>query len=129
MFTDLNVFRTAHALAVHAGKHQAVVAQNMANADTPGYRAREIASFDQMLEVADTGNAMRASRARHLNGAPGGGPQWEITSPAAAADPNGNTVSIEKEMLKGVEIRRQHDQALAIYKSSLTILRTSLGRA
>ena len=32
-------------------------------------------------------------------------------------------------MLKAVDVMRQHDRALAIYKSSLNILRTSLGRA
>jgi len=133
MFTDLNVFQTAHALAVHAGQRQAIIAQNVANADTPGYRARDIAPFADMLTGEGNTAGMRTSRAGHLNGALVGalvgGPSWETTTPTAAAEPNGNTVSLEKEMLKGVEIKRQHDLALAIYKSSLNIIRTSLGRA
>jgi len=129
MFTNLNVFQTAHALAVHAGQRQAIVAQNMANADTPGFKARDIAPFGEIMSVRDTGSGMRASRAHHLNGATGGGLMWETTTPNAATDPNGNSVSVEKEMLKGVEIKRQHDMALAVYKSSLNILRASLGRA
>lgn len=128
MFTDLNVFKAASALAVHAGQRQAIVAQNVANSDTPGYRARDIAPFSQMLTSGEFGSEMRASRARHLNGASGAGPTWETTTPVAPADPNGNSVSIENEMLKAVEVKRQHDRALAIYKSSLSILRTSLGR-
>ncbi len=43
-------------------------------------------------------------------------------------DPNGNSVSLETEMLNAVSAKRQHDRALAIYKSSLTVLRASLGR-
>lgn len=128
MFTDLNVFRTAHAMAVHAGQRQAIVAQNMANADTPGYRARDIAPFAQTLKGDASSGGMRTSRARHLNGASGAGLMWETTTPKAAADPNGNTVSIETEMLRAVDTKRQHDRALAIYKSSLKLLRTSLGR-
>jgi len=128
MFTDLNVFQTAHALAVHAGQRQATVAQNMANADTPSFKARDIASFGEMVSVDTTGAGMRSSRAQHLNGVTSGGLMWETTTPDAMPDPNGNSVSIEKEMLKGVDIKRQHDMALAIYKSSLNILRTSLGR-
>jgi flagellar basal-body rod protein FlgB len=129
MFTDLNVFQTAHALAVHAGQRQAIVAQNVANADTPGYRARDIAPFAKMVSNDGASGGMRASRTGHLNGAPKDELIWGITTPTGAMDPNGNSVSVEKEMLKGVEIKRQHDLALAIYKSSLNILRTSLGRA
>lgn len=129
MFTDLNVFRTAHAMAVHAGQRQAIVAQNMANSDTPGYRARDITPFSQMLTADASNTGMRASRTRHINGVSGSGPNWETTTPVAAADPNGNTVSVEQEMLKAVEVKRQHDRALAIYKFSLKILRSSLGRA
>jgi flagellar basal-body rod protein FlgB len=42
--------------------------------------------------------------------------------------PNGNSVSLETEMVKAVEVKRQHDQALAIYKSSMNVLRASIGR-
>ena len=45
MFENLQVFKIAHAMAVHAGKRQSVIAANMANADTPGYRARDVAPF------------------------------------------------------------------------------------
>lgn len=128
MFTDLNVFQTAQASAVHAGKRQAIIAQNVANADTPGYKARDLAPFDQLVSGMSTGSGMRASRANHLNGNSTDGLKWETVTPISAADPNGNSVSIEKEMLKSVEIKRQHDRALAIYKSSLNILRTSLER-
>ncbi len=128
MFTDLNVFRTAYALAVHAGQRQAIVAQNVANADTPGFKARDIADFANVVSPDSSGFGMQASRASHLNGDSRSGLKWETTTPVGAADPNGNSVSIEKEMLKGVEIKRQHDLALAIYKSSLNILRSSLGR-
>ena len=45
------------------------------------------------------------------------------------SDPNGNSVAIEDEILRSVDAKRQHDRALAIYRSSLNILRTSIGRA
>lgn len=129
MFTELNVFRTATAMAVHAGQRQAIIAQNVANADTPGYKARDLAPFQDVLNNNDIGTSMRASRAGHLNGTSNSELKWETFTPEAAADPNGNTVSIEKELLNGVEIKRQHELALAVYKSSMNILRTSLGGA
>ena len=49
MYTNLNVLKAAHALATHAGQRQSVVAQNVANADTPGYR-RKMTTFEQVVE-------------------------------------------------------------------------------
>ncbi len=129
MFTDLNVFKMANAMAVHAGQRQAVIARNVANADTPGYQARDIEPFAQAFAKHSSSAGMRISRTSHLNAPSTDRLQWRESTPDASADPNDNTVSIEQEMLKAVEVMRQHDRALAIYKSSLKILRTSLGRS
>ncbi len=129
MFSDLNVFKMAYAMATHAGQRQAVVARNMANADTPGYRERDIAGFAESYAGTDVKRPMTATRAGHLNGAGPTAQSWESFETDAPGDPNGNNVSIEDQMLKAVEVKRQHDRALAIYKSSLNILRVGLGRA
>lgn len=128
MYSDLKVFNLAYAMATHAGKRQAVIARNMANSDTPGYRPGDIASFADSLESGLSGASMRASRATHLNGAGGGRPLWQEVAAKGPVGPNGNGVSLEEEMLKAVEAKRQHDRALAIYKSSLSVLRASLGK-
>ncbi|MEX0317833.1 MAG: FlgB family protein [Ruegeria sp.] len=125
MFSDLNVFKTAYAMATHAGQRQAVISRNMANADTPGYQARDIEAFDSVYSGGPR-TKMIASRNGHLNGVERG--DWAEFTPENPTDPNGNSVSIEEEMLKAVDVKRQHDRALAIYRSSLTILRASLGK-
>ena len=51
MFEKLEIFRMAHAMSVHAGARQSVVAQNIANADTPGYAARDVRPFKEILEI------------------------------------------------------------------------------
>ncbi|WP_170526218.1 FlgB family protein [Ruegeria arenilitoris] len=129
MFSDLNVFKVAYALATHAGQRQAVISRNMANADTPGYRARDIESFAEAFEKSSATSAMSATRDGHLNGVGPGGMTWAEHMRGGAVDPNGNGVSLEEEMLNAVEVKRQHDRALAIYKSSIGILRTGLGKA
>ncbi|KUF09607.1 FlgB family protein [Pseudoponticoccus marisrubri] len=125
MFENLDVFRTAMTMARHAGLQQAYSAQNMANADTPGYRAREMPAFRLAGDTLDT--AQKATRAGHLHGTTR--TIFEARDRDTPADPNGNTVSLEQEMLAAVGAKRQHDRALAIYRSNLTILRTSLGRS
>jgi len=124
MFTSLDVFKTAYAMAVHAGQRQALVAQNVAHADTPGYRALELPSFAQSY---DTPHAARATRDGHLFGAGSGIAPRPIRMDGAETL-NKNTVTIEGQMLQAVDVKRQHDRALAIYTSALTVLRASLGR-
>ena len=128
MFTELNVFKLANAMATHAGKRQALVSQNIANADTPGYHAKDIKPFSEVFDDDAQLDGMRASRSGHLNGSSGQGADWAVSTSDAGNDPNNNSVSVETEILKGVEVKRQHDRALAIYKSSMNVLRTSLGR-
>lgn len=127
MFTSLDLFRMAHAMATHAGTRQSVVATNIANADTPGYRARDIIPFAEAYQHGE-GFGMRATRARHLNAADTTGRLTPFIADSEDTSPNGNAVSLEQELLKGVDTQRQHEKALAIYRSGLTILRTSIGR-
>jgi len=114
-------------MATHAGQRQAVIARNMANADTPGYRARDIESFKTAFEQSSGQQQMTATRPGHLNGGRGDA-RWSETVSQSATDPNGHGVSLEDQMLNAVEVKRQHDRALAIYRSSLSVLRTSLGK-
>lgn len=128
MFNDLEVFRMAHAMAAHAGARQAVIARNMANADTPGYVARDIAPFADMYQQQGASGAMQATRPGHLHG-DAASPDYAVQERRdAERDPNGNSVSLESEMLNAVAVKRQHDRAIAIYKSSLTVLRAAVGR-
>ncbi len=128
MFEKLEIFRIAHAMATHAGARQAVVARNMANADTPGYAARDITPFAKAYHSESSGFALRATRSSHLGGSPRGGHYESFETTTEGNDPNGNSVSLEREMLHAVEVKRQHDRALAIYRSSMTILRAAAGR-
>ena len=133
MFQKLGIFQMAHAMASHAGKLQVVAAQNMANADTPGYKAKDLTQFKDTLRTSPTGTGQRATRSGHLNGIERDGPllgqAQVILAETAKTDPNGNSVAIEDEILRAVDAKRQHDRALAIYRSSLNILRTSIGRS
>ena len=128
MFEKLEIFRMAHAMSVHAGARQSVVARNMANADTPGYVARDVRPFAEIMTSGDTGFVPRATRPGHLNGTALPFDLEVAERRNSDADPNGNSVSLETEMMKAVDVKRQHDRALAIYKSSLTVLRSALGR-
>jgi flagellar basal-body rod protein FlgB len=114
MFETLDIFTLARARASHAAARQAQVARNVANADTPGYRARDVAPFDEVFRATQAAGAAPA-RPRMIDA---GGPE----------SPNGNTVSLEAEMVRAVQAQRDHSRALTVYRSAMTVLRTSLGR-
>jgi len=126
MFENLDVFVMSSAMARHAGSRQALIAQNVANADTPQYKSQDLPSFSSVFEQPDAGG-QKATRARHLNSAMNLNGIAPIER-GSGRSPDGNTVSIEQEMLKATEVQREHDRALAIYKSALGILRSTLGR-
>lgn len=121
MFESLEVLRMAQAFATHAGTRQQAIAQNIANADTPGYQARDAIPFsDYFQRLGDDRAGGRLPR----------GPDAFIRTDAAPANhaPNGNTVSVEHEMMRGVETRQQHELALGVYSMARDLLRSSIGR-
>lgn len=129
MLEKLQIFNMATAMAQHAGTRQATIAQNIAHADTPGYRAREVAPFADTYRQDSNPHFQRATRAGHITGNASGFQAEFISADRNGAEsPNGNNVSLEQEMLNATETKRQHDLALTIYKSSLNILRSSIGR-
>lgn len=128
MYKNINIFRVSHAMASHAGTRQAVIARNMANSDTPGYAARDIQPFRAVFDSSNSAFAPKATRAAHLNGTSKTGAYTITRRDGAVSDPNGNTVSVETEMAHAVSAKRQHDRAVAIYKSALTVLRSAVAR-
>lgn len=128
MFEKPEVMAIASSLAAYAAARQSAIAENVANADTPGYRARDLPAFSSIYREADAA-PLRATRPGHLGAAAGGvALAASVRIPGATLEPNGNSVSLEAEMVKAAEVKRDHDLALAIYGKSLAILRASLGR-
>lgn len=124
MSHSLDLFRTAGAMARHAADRQVIVARNIAQADTPGYRAQDIAPFAETYAAPAPG--LRRSRPGHQAGAPMA--RSAVRPAQGEPAPNGNNVALEDEMLASVAATRDHNTALAIYRHGLTVLRSSLGR-
>ena len=124
MLPKLEITRMAQAMAAQAGARMGVIAQNVAQADTPGYKARDLPAF---AETYRDSAPLRATRPGHL-----GASERPLTPEAhivpATGAPNGNTVSLEGEMVKAAEARQSHEMALAIYRSTSNLVRTALGK-
>lgn len=127
MFDKLEIFKMAQGMATHAAARQSVLSQNIANADTPGYRAKDVAAFADIYREAPKTGSLRQTRDGHLSSSTTDSVSAQFAVEASVA-PNGNSVSLEEEMVKAAETKGQHDTALAIYKSALGIMRSSIGK-
>ncbi len=131
MFEKLGLTRMAQNLASHSAMRIGVVANNVANADTPGYRARDVREFGKVY-AGGTPLSLRSSRAGHMvEGRLFGSAQDQQTALAAGGgmSPNGNDVSLDQQMMKMAKARQSHDMALAVYRATSSITRTALGRS
>ena len=62
MFDNLEVLQMSQAMARHAGARQAIAARNLAHADTPGYKARDLVAFPQLVLQQQAQFGLRATR-------------------------------------------------------------------
>lgn len=113
MTISLDILRLAQSFAAHAATRQQAISQNIANADTPGYRTRDAVSFSEFLETP-----------RALGG---DGSIRPDARPVTTA-PNGNTVSLEHEMMRATEARQSHELALGVYSTARDILRAVIAK-
>jgi flagellar basal-body rod protein FlgB len=125
MLENLTVFDLASAMARHATVRHRVIAENVANADTPGYRARDTQPFSAVVNDAFTA---RTTRPEHLVSAGlsrAAEPRiGEIDYPAS---PDGNSVSLADQSRRATEATGQHRLAFAVYSKAADILRLGLG--
>jgi flagellar basal-body rod protein FlgB len=104
---SLALFALATKQADWLAARQAAIASNVANGNTPGYRARDVAPFSAALERMDMGLA--ATNAAHIQPASyGAGPVKAKAAEGWDVVYSGNSVNLEQEMMKAGDIQRGH---------------------
>jgi len=94
---------------------QAVVAENIANANTPGYVGKDVAPFNTVydqtqLDLVSTNPDHLSLDPLNADDATKDASPWEVV-------PSGNSVSMEREMLKANEVSREYSMNTAIVKA------------
>lgn len=112
------------------GSRQKVLSHNIANADTPGFRGRDLEplSFRELLNRPD--NAMRVARteAGHI-APPGEASDVYRRSREAGYDTNpaDNSVSLEDEIIKVNDTRMAYDLASSLYRKHVQMVKMAIG--
>lgn len=129
MKLNVGVLNLASDLASHAYRRQELIAQNIANADTPGYKARDLTKFSVSKDSFDASFGMRKTHPSHFGTDRSSNSSETIRSTMLGGEsPNGNSVALEDQLVRSAEVQHQHEMALGIYQKSLAILRLGLGR-
>lgn len=119
----------------HLGDRQRVIAQNIANADTPGYKARELAAPSFAALVDGAGGAGKVARPqvaisdamRRLGAsAPHAGATIDRT--VSEVKPDGNSVTLEDQLLKMGQIQADYAALTGLYRKQDALMRTALGK-
>lgn len=113
-------------------QRQKVLATNIANADTPGYRPRELRppAFQALVGAATARVTPATTDPRHLRGAATaeGGPRAVEQRTTFETAPAGNAVIIEEQMAKVNETTLSHRLTTELYRKHLGLLKMAVGR-
>lgn len=112
------------------GERQQVLAENVANADTPGFRPRDLAE-PRLVGPGPTRAtvALAQTAPGHLAASARAGSQFQADGRGTyETRPTGNAVNLEDEMLKVAANQMDHQTAALLYSRSLGLLKTALGR-
>lgn len=99
----------------------ATLAENVANADTPGYVARDLKA-EKFKSLANA-QALKVSDPRHISPPKTAATTQTVFSPDGEASLNGNQVSVETQMMKLSETRMDYQLASGVYRKAVDLIR------
>ncbi|MGE7370788.1 flagellar basal body rod protein FlgB [Neorhizobium sp. NPDC001467] len=114
----IQLFALASRQAEWLSVRQEVVATNIANANTPQYRAKDVASFDAVMD--NTSMRMARTNAAHFgDSALSNNVKVEdaALNDEIGIQESGNTVALSKELSKAGEIKRQYELSSNLVQS------------
>ncbi len=123
----LPLFRLAEQRMEWLDRRQQVLAQNIANVDTPGYAAREITPFVRFLARSAPIGLFRTSP---LHQTPQQRSPMSARAERLAAErtPVANAVQVERELMKVAETETHQALALGLFRGFAGMVRMALGR-
>ncbi len=130
---DFNTIPLFTALATKMKWHQTrqgLLAENVANAETPGYRGRDLKDFTFERELAGIESLSTAvTRSGHIVASASSDMAFNVkTADGFEITPNGNSVTLEDEMMKVAQNQMDYQTVTTLYTRSMRLLRTALGR-
>lgn len=121
-------------------EHQRVIAENIANGETPGYKARtvEAPDFSALVEgQLGAGGAPHVARPQVTLSsgmtalgakAPQGGGRVVLDSETSETKPDGNNVTLEDQLLALGQVQQDYAAMTNLYRKQMALMKTAVGK-
>ena len=127
---DIPLFSMLRGRMGYLSERQKLIAQNVANSDTPGFSPKDLKPYDfaAQMKTASGGAGMVAmTQPGHMlppsqRGGPGGAFKTRTVKDSETTL-DGNSVVLEEEMMKMSDARMSYEAAIGFYQKSLNLLR------
>lgn len=114
----------------YASARQEILAGNVANADTPKYKPKDLKPLDFDALVNGGTLAPAVTNSKHISGGMGSGSGLvavQNDNDLFEVTPVGNGVTLEDQMMKAAENRMQYQMSAQVYKKLSDLMKLALG--
>ena len=133
MLEDLSLFSMANKTLNWLAKRQTVLAENVANVNTPSYAAKDVAPLDFKSTLAQTNTpaaAAATTNPMHIDATIAQPLRTDVVAERRPQEttPNGNSVLIEDQMEKIGQVKSRYELTLNLFQKNLSMIKISLGK-
>lgn len=124
--TRIGIFDLASKRMAWASQRQAVLAKNIANANTPRFQPSDVPDFARTLSGTIQVAPVR-TQPNHLNGTDPGGIRAIAPKPRVHT-PDGNGVALDQQLTKVADTETAQSLTTTIYKKYMGLFGIALGK-
>ena len=124
--TGMGLFDLAEKRLAWIDRRQGLLAQNIANANTPGFKAKDLSPFAQALDKAAPN--LTVTSPMHMAGAATAVAATLLQDRPNERAPDGNAVSVEDQLTKIADTDGAQALVTNLYKKYLGLFHTALGK-
>ena len=128
-----NLFSLISEKMEYLTQRQGVIAQNIAQANTPNYKPKDVISFDEVLKKTQSarsnGFQLASTNPKHISGSPSASTiNIKKVSDIYEVKPSGNAVVLEQQLSNMSDTTAQYQMMTSLYKKTMMLLKAALGR-
>ncbi|WP_306146194.1 flagellar basal body rod protein FlgB [Roseibium sp. MMSF_3412] len=129
---DLPLFQALKSKMQWHQSRQSVLAENIANANTPGYVSRDVKSysFQDHIGLQNAAVSTSVTKVGHISGSVSGQLRVKVEKlDSFEVTPDGNNVNLEEQMMKITQNQMDFQAATSLYTKGLGLIRTALSKS
>ena len=124
---NIPLFATLKSRLGYLTQRERLVAENVANSETPGYAPKDLKPFTLPDDKSAAGLKLATvtTSVRHISstGSASAARFAAVIAPDGETTLDGNQVVLEEQMMKMQEARMNYDAAIGFYQKSMNLLR------